>query len=101
MPNIHLYVDQMTYHKLLPIIEAVMLNLGLQDDAVATWHGAISVPVSCDGNRTPMPYVEVTSTNPEEVERIIAELNDAKVKIDVEIPPTLLRFIPAEEMKPK
>lgn len=99
MPNIHLFVDQRAYHHLLPLIEAVMTALGLQDDAVVTWHGAISVPVSCDGKRTPMPYIEVSSTNPEEIERIISELQSANVNIDCEKRPIPVDgFIPASRM---
>ncbi|MCB9802566.1 hypothetical protein H6761_00925 [Candidatus Nomurabacteria bacterium] len=99
MPNIHLYVDQRTYHNLIPIIEAVMMTLGLQDDAVITWHGPWSCPISCDGKRTPMPCIGISSTKKDEIRQIIEELKAADINIDCEASLPLPDFIPAEQMR--
>lgn len=81
------------------MIEAVMHGLRLQEDGVITWHGPWSCPISCDGKRTPMPCIGVSSTNPNEVEEIIGELKAANVGVDCEVLPTLLHFIPADQMR--
>ena len=97
MPNIHVYTDSTTYEELKPKIDQVMQELGLGDDAVTTphWHPA----ESCDGKRTPMPYIVVSSTNEQEITVIIVALKKANLRLDCErLPLPENGFIPAEKM---
>ncbi len=99
MPNIHLFVDAKTREALIPQITLVMCNLRLQKDAVITWHGPWSVPISCDGKRTPMPCIAVASTNIEEALSIVTELKEIDFSIDCEVWPQIHSFIPADKMR--
>ena len=39
---------------------------------------------SCDGTRSPMPYLRICSTDEDEIERIINALRNAGIKVDIE-----------------
>lgn len=95
MPNIMLCGFQAP-ERLRSDVVAVLDGLGLGSEAVTS-----IVPMrveSCDGKRTPSPYLRVCSTDADEVRRIVDALKKAGIGVDVEWL-VLNGFIPASEMK--
>ena len=96
MPNIQMVgYSQEAYSSLKLRIDAVMQSMGLGGDAVTTWIPALVE--TCDGERTPLPYLRVCSTNPEQIGKIINAFKLADIKEDCE-GCLLTGFIPAAEM---
>jgi len=99
MPNIEIYDDETDslYENLKGKIDQAIKNIGLENDAITTWHKD-AITESCDSRRASMPYIRICSTNKEEIEKIVQALKENKIWIDVETL-QLSRFIPANEMK--
>ncbi len=76
-------------------IDQVMSDLGLGGDAVTSITKMYAE--SCNGERIPMPYLRICSTDGYEIRRIIETLKNAKLGVDVEWL-VLGGFIPAAEM---
>ena len=86
----------------------VLNKLGLADEAVVTRVKSFSSYVKNfygqrgDQNQVLVkkntPFIRICSTDPEEIQKIIAELKKIKIGVDIEYL-VLTGFIPAEEMK--
>ena len=75
-------------------IEVIMQDIGLGNEALTS---IVDMETkSCDGTRSPKPYLRICSTDAEE-QQITDALKKAGVKVDVEWMP-LSNFIPADEM---
>jgi hypothetical protein len=97
MPNIQIcgVSDPQRVEILKQNIDLAMLRLGLGGDAVTS---IIPMAVeSCDGKRTPMPYLRVCSTDADEIRRILDVMKRAGLAIDVEWF-VLGGFVPASEL---
>lgn len=89
-------------------ITQVLNKLGLAEEAVVTGIVSFSSYVKDiyghrgDDNQVLIkkntPFIRICSTDPEEIQRIIAGLKEAKIGIDIEYL-VLAGFIPAEEMR--
>ncbi len=77
-------------------IDKVMQNNGYGDDAITTVHPTVAT--SCDGKETPMPYLRISNTKPEESVVIVEALKQAGIVTDVERL-TLADFIPRYKMR--
>ncbi len=118
MPNIEMYgfdgfdrnnQENVKFREntLRAIIQALK-KLGLAGDAVVTGIFSCSSYVKDfsdqRGDRNQVlvkkntPFIRICSTDPEEVQKIIVELKEAKIGIDIEYL-VLTGFIPAKEMK--
>lgn len=98
MPNIEIFgYNQVAYEDLKIRIDQAMESIGLSQDAVTTWISA--VVTSCDGKRTPMPFIRVNDTKLEEIDQIIVAFKQFGIKEDCETL-WLEDFVPASEMIP-
>ena len=97
MPNIHLCgFPSGEANVLKNEIDALMQDLGLGDDAVTTiWEVTVQ---SCDGKRTPRPYVAISSSSLTQMGAILGIFKKAQLGVDVECV-TIDEFIPACDMK--
>jgi len=115
MPNVEMYgfdkgnqESEKFYEDTLWAIIQALKKLGLIDDAVVTRIFSFSNYVKDfyerRGNqglvlaRKNTPFIRICLTDPEEIQKIIAGLKEAKIGIDIEYL-VLTGFIPAEEMK--
>lgn len=76
-------------------IEIIMRNMSLGDEALTS---IVDMEAkSCDGTRTPMPYLRICSTDEDEIQKIINTFKEEGIKVDVEWL-VLNGFILANEM---
>jgi len=96
MPNIFICGFGERAEEIKEIVDTIMQRLGLQDEAITS---IVEMKTeTCDGKRTPAPYLRVCSDNKIEIEIIIRALKRFQIGEDVEHL-LLDGFIPAEEMK--
>ncbi len=98
MPNIHVFTsDNETREHAFIIIGEALHNLKLTKDGIITPHNI--APFYADGEQTDAPYIAVSSTDTEEADSIVIELQKLNLGLDCEVWPTMRRFIPAEKMR--
>lgn len=97
MPNIFICGFGDEAEGLKRFVDDIMLDLGLQDDAITSI--IETRPESCDGNRKSTPYIWVRSTKAGEIFLIIDALKEKGLRRDVEWD-IIGGFIPAKKMEP-
>ncbi len=101
MPNIHVCGFEWAVYDnyLKPLIDKVLQEIGLGNDTVTTfWPIPGCVVESCDGKRRKMPYITVSSTDSQEITKIIDALRKADIGVDCERM-TLDGFTPDKDMR--
>jgi len=96
MPNIFICGYGERANDIKDTIDEVMQGIGLQDDAITS---IVDMKAeSCDGKRTPMPYLRICSTDVVEIFRIFKALEQNGVKEDIEFL-VMSGFTPSFDMR--
>ena len=85
MPNIWMIgFEVMEYHRAKALIDQAMQSIDLGGEAVTTYLGE-SLVTSCDGKKTKMPYLIVSTTGgDEEMRQIVDALRAQDLRVDCE-----------------